>query len=52
MDRLQHSNFVPKAYGTFQNNEATFMLMELCDEDIDSYINSYYEASLCDMTEK
>ena len=26
--------------------------MELYDEDIDSFIDSYYEASLCEMTEK
>ena len=49
---MEDSNFVPKAFATFQNTEAFFLIMELCDEDIDSYINSYYEASLCEMTEK
>jgi serine/threonine protein kinase len=52
MVRLASSNFVPAVYGTFQNDEAIFILMELCDEDIDSFIDSYYEASLCEMTEK
>ena len=26
--------------------------MELCEEDIDSFIDSYYEASLLEMSEK
>jgi len=52
MNKLNQSNFVPKVYGTFQNDEAIFILMELCEEDIDSFIDSYYEASLCEMTEK
>lgn len=52
MLRLKNSNFVPKVYQTFQNDEADFILMELCEEDLDSFINSYYEASLCEMNEK
>ena len=43
---------MPNVYGIFQNEEAVFMVMELCEEDLDSFINSYYEASLCEMTEK
>ena len=52
MLKLKESKFVPKVYATFENDKETYMVMELCNEDIDSYINAYYEASLCTMNEK